>query len=135
MTRSERFRFLTSQRGPIKLKRSAQIRFALEKATAGTTMILGGGFSLDFHFVAGLKVDHQEISRLFFRLSFDERLGRFQVFRSANPTQPTLGLDSENVERLCHAKAVPTQCREAILQLRSAQDMGIANVGKPHKNH
>jgi hypothetical protein len=62
-----------------------------------------GGVSLDFHFVSGVKVNHQEISRLFFRLSFDEHFGRFQILRSADPTQ-TICLDSKNVERLRHAK-------------------------------
>src|SRR5712671_591712 len=82
----------------------------------------GGGVSLDFHSLARLKIHDQEIARLFCRFGFDECLGRLHASHSANPAHTTLCLNSKNVKRSYQVKRAPNQCREAIPQLRAAQD-------------
>ena len=68
---------------------------------------LGGGVNFDFRFGARLKIHHQDISGLFRRFGFDERLHRFQVFRRADPAHASFCRDSENVEGLCQEKWLP----------------------------
>src|SRR6267154_4424743 len=91
----------------------------------------GGGVSLDFRSGACLKIHHQEISGLFCRLNFDECLGRFDAFHGANPAHTTLCLNSKNVKRSYQMKRAPNQCREAIPQLRAAQDTPPATLPVP----
>ena len=78
--------------------------------------------SFDFDFPASLKTDNQEISGLFRRLRFNQRLGRFQVFRTAYPAHPFWN-HAENIERSCHREQLPPRnCREATSRLCTAQE-------------
>jgi len=77
----------------------------------------GGGVSLDFRSGACLKIHDQEISGLFCRLNFDECLGRFDAFQ-ASAHHPLFELEKRSYQM----KRAPNQCREAIPQLRAAQD-------------
>jgi hypothetical protein len=74
---------------------------------------LSGG-CLDFDPMPGLKIDHQEISRLFCRFGLNERLGRFHVFDRADPTYAALYLYAENVERLYQEKWPPKQLKQCL---------------------
>jgi len=82
---------------------------------------LSGGCRLNFYFVAGLKIHHQEISGLFCRFNFDERLSRVYVFDRANPTYAALYLNSENVEDVCHEKWLPKGIGNAEAKISDAK--------------